>query len=204
MVKRDMEEFVFTHRWKILLGMVGLILLGLGVSYFVRVDFGETKVEIIEDVKEENEETIVVEVSGSVKEPGVYEFLANARVGDAINSAGGLSNEADLEWMEKSVNRAARLRDGQKIYIKSQSEVLSANSEGSEFDIDESIEGSGLKSVNINEASQKELESLWGIGPVYAQNIIEHRPYSDVEELLSKKVIKQNVYERNKEKLTIY
>ena len=60
------------------------------------------------------------------------------------------------------------------------------------------------KLININTASQKELESLWGIGPVYAQNIIEHRPYSSLEELLTKKIIKKNVHERNKEYLTIY
>ncbi len=58
--------------------------------------------------------------------------------------------------------------------------------------------------ININGASQKELESLWGIDPVTAQNIIEQRPYSSVEELLNKKILKTNVYETNKDKLTVY
>ena len=60
------------------------------------------------------------------------------------------------------------------------------------------------KLININTASQKELESLWGIGPVYAQNIIEHRPYSKVDELIEKKILKTNVYDRNKDTLTVY
>ena len=64
------------------------------------------------------------------------------------------------------------------------------------------IQGSGL--IDINTASQEELESLWGIGPVYAQNIIEQRPYSNVEELLTKKVIRSDIYEKNKDKLTVY
>src|SRR3989344_1087747 len=58
--------------------------------------------------------------------------------------------------------------------------------------------------ININTASQSELESLWGIGPVYAQNIIEQRPYSSVEELLTKKIIKQNVYDRVKDQISVY
>ena len=64
--------------------------------------------------------------------------------------------------------------------------------------------GGQIKPVNINSASQSELEGLWGIGPVYAQNIIEHRPYSKVEELIEKKILKTNVYDRNKETLTVY
>jgi len=60
------------------------------------------------------------------------------------------------------------------------------------------------ENININTASQNQLESLWGIGPVTAQNIIEQRPYSTVEELLNKKILKTNVYETNKDKLSVY
>jgi len=57
--------------------------------------------------------------------------------------------------------------------------------------------GSGLEElININSASQKELETLWGIGPVYVQKITEQRHYSSVEDLITKKIIKQNVYEK--------
>ena len=58
--------------------------------------------------------------------------------------------------------------------------------------------------VNINTATLKELDTLPGIGPVYGQNIIEHRPYSTVEELLSKAVLKKNVYEKIKDKVSVY
>lgn len=58
--------------------------------------------------------------------------------------------------------------------------------------------------ININTASQSELESLRGIGPVTGKNIIDHRPYSDVSELLSRGVLKKNVYEDNKDKMTVY
>ena len=60
---------------------------------------------------------------------------------------------------------------------------------------------SGL--ININTASQSELEKLTGIGPVYAQKMIEHRPYSTKEELVSKGVISQKVLEKIKESISL-
>ncbi|EKD47123.1 MAG: helix-hairpin-helix DNA-binding motif-containing protein, partial [uncultured bacterium] len=66
------------------------------------------------------------------------------------------------------------------------------------------IFGVDTKLININAASQSELETLWGIGPVTAQNIIEQRPYSSVEELLSKKIIKQNVYDKIKDQIAVW
>ncbi len=58
--------------------------------------------------------------------------------------------------------------------------------------------------VNVNTASSAELDELWGIGPVTAEKVINGRPYGSVEELLTKKVLKSNVYERNKDKLAVY
>ena len=127
-----------------------------------------------------------------------------ARVEDALVLAGGVSVDADRDWMEKVLNRASKLTDGQKIFIPKQSEVLSAKNDEDikTYQSQNTNQGSGL--ININTASKEELESLWGIGPVYAQNIIEQRHYSNVEELLTKKVIRSDIYERNKDKLTVY
>ncbi len=109
--------------------------------------------------------------------------------------------------MEKYVNRAAKLVDGQKIYVPRQNEqsvnITANNLVG---DQGTSLGTSTYTSVliNINTASLKDLESLSGIGPVYAQSIIEHRPYSSVEELLSKEALKVHVYEKIKDKVTAY
>jgi len=58
--------------------------------------------------------------------------------------------------------------------------------------------------MNINTVSLQTLDSLPGIGPVYAQNIIEHRPYSDVQELVSKGAIKQSLYDKIKNLISVY
>jgi DNA uptake protein ComE-like DNA-binding protein len=58
--------------------------------------------------------------------------------------------------------------------------------------------------VNINKGSASDLDLLTRIGPVYAQNIVEHRPYSTMEELTSKGAIKQTLYEKIKNPLMMY
>jgi competence protein ComEA len=153
--------------------------------------FTPAKVEILGEEDAASEvQGLVVEVSGSVAHPGVYELEAGSRVEDALESAGGLTDSANYEWLEKSLNRAAKITDGQKIYIPNEGEEISVQSFGEE-------------GININTASSSQLEALHGIGPVTADKIIENRPYSSVEELLSRKILKSNVYEENRDKFTI-
>ena len=204
------DEFLFKYRWPLTFLLIGLILIGLGV-FFAKdsVNLSSTKIEVLDSNSRPLGEVseIVVEVSGAVESTGVFSLSSGARIEDALIAAGGVSADADRIWMEKYLNRAAKIIDGQKIYIPridEQSDVLSAKEEGVYQNASSTQESSFENLININTATQKELESLWGIGPVYAQNIIEHRPYSNVEELLSKKIIKKNVYERNKDKLTVY
>ncbi|MBU0572410.1 ComEA family DNA-binding protein [Patescibacteria group bacterium] len=207
----DWEGILLKYRYQILLLLVGVILIGLGVFLFKNKDsLYSSSVEVLEsstDVEGNNSGEVVIEVSGAVETPGVYKLSVNARVEDALIAAGGISADADRDWMEKTLNRAAKILDGQKIYIPRVNEQIngsSANSVAGYQSVSSVGESSITKMVNVNTASQKELESLWGIGPVTAQNIIEQRPYSSVEELLNKKILKTNVYETNKDKLSIY
>lgn len=192
------------YKYQIFLLLGGLILIGFGVLFSNINWFSSPEIEVIETTDaSETEGEIYVEVSGSIENPSVYKLPNGSRIEDALNAAGGLSDDADNEWIERFVNRAAKITDGQKIYIPSlndQSSGVSANN------IDNSGRVGGVSTyyVNINTASQSELESLWGIGPVTAQNIIEQRPYSSVQELVDKKIIKSNVYERNKDKLSVF
>jgi len=200
------NELFFKYRFQILFFLIGAILIGLGLLLVKDSRITSSKIEVLESTTEGLGEDleIVVEVAGAVEKPGVYKLTKGVRIEDALISAGGISADADRLWMERSLNRAAKLVDGQKIYIPRKDEQISGvsidNSGG--YQTISSSQGSGL--VNINSTSQKELESLWGIGPVTAQNIIEQRPYSSVEELLTKKILKSNVYERNKDKLSVY
>lgn len=203
--KFNFEEFIFKYRWPLGLFLVGAILVGFGV-FLTRDELHpkSAKIEVLEDstVAQNSNLELVVEVSGAVEKPGVYKFPLGARVEDVLIAAGGLSADADRVWMERSLNRALKLSDGQKIYIPKDGEinVLGENAGGNQTQ--QSSWGSGL--TNINSASQKELEGLPGIGPVYAQNIIEQRPYSTTEELLNRGVLKKGVYEKIKDLITVY
>ena len=204
----DYERLLQKYRIPIALVLLGTILIGLGIV-FVNWRPSNSGVEIIEDNSEENIESrmLVIEVAGAVENPGVYEMEPGKRVEDALSVAGGITEEADTVWMEKILNRAAKITDGQKIYIPTideQSDVLSAKESGLEQSGSMAFDPNENKMVNINTSSASELETLWGIGPVTAQNIIEHRMYSNIEELLQKGILKSNVYERNKDLLTVY
>lgn len=199
----DFPALILKFRYPLLLLLVGLILAGFGVLLYQ--NSSQTKVEILESSDGQDTRQIVVEASGAFEKPGVYKLPTNSRVEDLFILAGGVSANADRIWIERSINRAAKLLDGQKIFIPDeQSNVLSASIRG----VDQSgssilgSQGSGL--TNINTASKSQLEDLVGIGPVYAQNIIDHRPYSDASELVSKGAIKQGVYEKIKNKVTVY
>lgn len=134
---------------------------------------------------------IVIDVSGALVNPGVYRLPAESRVEDAITAAGGLSDEADGERLAQAVNRAAKLSDGAKIYIPKTGDTVAGLHPASD------------NSVSINAASQSELEALPGIGPATAKKIIAGRPYTSLEELVSKKAMGQALFEKLKDQLTL-
>lgn len=193
---------LFKFRWQIAILLVGASLLGLGI-FFTKGKLNTSNgVEVIEAGDDQkDQEEIIVEVSGAVENPGVYKLSPNARTEDALIAAGGVSADADRDWMDRTINRAAKVTDGQKIYIAQKGETVQGVSTTTD---QASTAQKATSALNINTATQNQLESLWGIGPVTAQNIIEQRPYSSVEELLTKKIIKSNVYEKNKDLLTVY
>lgn len=105
---------------------------------------------------------LVVHVSGLVASPGVYELTEGSRVRDAVAAAGGPAAGADLE----ALNLAALIADGQKIVVGRPGEVP----------VDPGGEAGGPPAkVNLNTATQQQLEELPSVGPVLAQRIIEHR-----------------------------
>ncbi len=204
--KSSFEVLLTRFRYPLLFLLGGLLLVGVGII-FLKTGLlkSDSKIEVIED--NETQAELVVEVAGAVEKPGVYKLASGSRIEEALVLAGGLSVGADREWIAKYLNRAAKLIDGQKVYIPSSSEQSTGKS-ANNGEVDQSasavlsVSGEGL--VNINTASLKELDSLPGIGPVYGQNIIDQRPYSTVEDLLSKGVLKQSVYEKIKNKISVY
>ncbi len=142
---------------------------------------------------------IRVDVSGSVVSPGVYELNSYARIQDALIKAGGLSADADRNFVSKNINLAQKLSDGAKIYIPS------ANENSNPSGLSSISNPSTLNHlININLASADELDSLPGIGPATAAKIISGRPYETIDDLLTKKAVGKSVLEKIKDRVTVY
>jgi competence protein ComEA len=122
---------------------------------------------------------LVIDVEGGVRSPGIHRLPAGSRVADALEAAGGYAESADLAAAAQSLNLAAALVDGQQILVP----VFGGEPAAGDG-------GGGL--LNLNRATQAELEELPGIGPVTAEKIIAARseqPFSTLEELVSREVL---------------
>jgi competence protein ComEA len=131
---------------------------------------------------------IWVQVAGAVRDPGVYQLTAGTRVFQAVVAAGGFTEEAD----EDAVALAAELWDGCRVYVPSFGEAADREAQGP-VDSSEGLSGgsgSGSGStglVSLNQASAEELDTLPGIGPALAQQIIAYRetlgPFTSIDQL---------------------
>lgn len=214
-----------SKKQKIILMFLGIIAV-IGITYYSYTN--EKNIEISQEnelevenetneinVDEENSEkiaTIKVHVSGAVKNEGVYELEEDARIADAIEKAGGVTDIANM----KNVNLASKLEDGMKIYIPKQGEdVLENNLEENSNNKETTLGGSGTNSnvgnekgkININKATKEELDTLPGIGESTAQKIIkyreEHGSFKNIEELKEVKGIGDAKYEEIKDLVDI-
>lgn len=148
---------------------------------------------------------VSVDVEGKVLHPGVYSLLEGSRIQDALIAAGGLSSSADRVYVSKHLNQAQKVIDGGKIYIPAVGEIQPANITVDANDTTMSnssastVESNGM--ININTASESELDALPKVGPVTAKKIISARPYSNINELVSRKVLGQKTFDGLKEKI---
>lgn len=176
-----------------------LVAVGLGLWILRGQGQGQDDIQIISADESTGSGEIVVHVDGAVVRPGVYQLKSDTRVVDAVGAAGGLKADAD----ESRVNLAAKVVDGQKIYVARVGESVSlpAGKAGQSIGGSASRQVGGAVSalININNASQAELEELPGVGPVTASKIIASRPYSAPEDLLVKKVVSRSVFEKIKD-----
>lgn len=198
------ELFSFGRKWGVVVvtGLIGLSLAGYGVWEGVRgesFDVAQEKsvVEIVGDEGEYMDSPVLVDVGGAVESPGVYKLPEKSRIGEAITAAGGLSEQADKEWVTKYLNLAEEVKDGGKIFVPPKADENAGTS-----NIEHSNIGGGK--ININTASVSELDSLWGVGESRAQAIIDNRPYGSVEELVDKAKIPSNVFESIKDEVSVY
>lgn len=136
---------------------------------------------------------ITVDVEGAVNNPGVYTLSVGSRVEDAITAAGGLGSDIDEDIFAKTINRAAKISDGMKIYIPT------TDTDQTSHIISDTQNGL----VSVNFATLAQLDTLPGVGPVTAQKIIDNRPYSSLDDLVTKKAIGPSLYDKLKNTLSL-
>lgn len=167
----------------------------------IEFESGENRTEADRTDKTNRTNSIFVDVSGEVAKPGLYELQPEARIADALEKAGGMTENADRDYVSQTVNLAQKLEDGSKLFIPSKtSQVLGKQTTGSGQD----AYHSNSSTVNINKASVQELDKLPGIGAVRAQKIIENRPYSEKRDLVTKKVVTQKIFEEMEGMISLY
>lgn len=148
-------------------------------------------------------EEVVVEIVGAVTRPGVYRLPSGSRVGDLVAAAGGYGPRVDTTRAAGAMNLAAALRDGDQVRVPSRddSAVSSASPAGAAI-----ASGGQGSPLDLNDATQAELETLPGIGPATALKIIaarEEAPFAAVEELRSRGVLGEKTYEKVRELVAV-
>lgn len=211
-----------TIKQKKIISIIGVII-AIGVIYFIyngvckneQIDLDENILVSENTTKSSDEigetkEEIVVHITGAIKNPGVVKLTEGARVEDAIQQAGGLTEDADIS----NVNLAYLLEDGVKIRIPS---ILDEDSQSDIGEIvvednDQNViiqtdEKSLNKAININKATQADLETLPGIGPSLAIKILEYREsngkFSDISEIKNVNGIGDSKYENIKDLICV-
>ena len=148
---------------------------------------------------------LVIDVTGAVVAPGVYRLAPGARIGDAIDAAGGFSPRVDAERTATQVNLAATLADGQQVRVPSRDDDAPVAGGGSGSGAGGDAGGAGSL-IDLNRATQAELESLPGIGPVTAGKIIEARvqsPFRTIDELRERGLVGQKTFDSLRALITV-
>ena len=157
--------------------------------------------EVKKEEKEESPEQdlITVDVKGAVKSPGIYDLPVGSRVHDAVQKAGGLTDEAD----SKSLNLAQKISDEALVYVPTKGEEAASQQTASGMTASTSKE----KKVNLNKASLEELKQVKGLGGKRAQDIIDHREangkFKSVDELKKVSGIGAKTIEKLKDYVTV-
>jgi competence protein ComEA len=185
----------FIYKKRTLIGGILILIIFIGAGLII-LSFNKNK----EEIKTANNDTeIIIDIEGAVKNPGVYKLKNGNIVQDAINAAGGLNENVDNDLMAKDINRAETLKNNQKLLIP----ILAQASQQVAGTNTETVSAG---KINLNTASLEQLDSLPGIGQVYAQRIIDYRKkkqFSSTQEVMEIQGIGEKTYEKIKELITI-
>lgn len=145
--------------------------------------------------------TILVDIKGEIKKPGVYELSSDSRLNELILLAGGFTLAAE----ERQLNLAEKLSDQQMIYVPNKDEVNFSVEQIQSNDEKQTPSSTNL--ININTADLNELQQLTGIGPSKAQAIISYREenglFQRLEDLLQVTGFGEKTFEKLKNMIKI-
>lgn len=200
--------------------IAGIIVVGIFIFYMStkanKYDYSAINEITEEETKEEEQEIkeeiepkeIVVHITGAVEKEGIVRIREGSRIIDAIEAAGGMSDEVNLDM----INLAYALKDGQKIYVPKISDAERVFKEGEDSNIvivDKGTEkdSSSSTKVNINTANISQLESISGIGESTANKIIEYREkngkFKTIEDIKNVSGIGEIKYENIKDYICV-
>ena len=209
-----------TKKQKIVVYIIAVIV-AIGMIYFIYNNNQVKNDDVEKDIlvsntstkeEEKNEqEQIVVHVTGSVKSPGIVKLKDGSRIEDAIEAAGGLTENADIS----KVNLAYVLEDGIKIKIPSSSEedigdgdvLIDGSGENVVEEDDSQSTNQNGKGININKADETELQTLPGIGDSLASRIVEYRKqngkFANIEDIKNVSGIGDSKFSNIKDLITV-
>ena len=177
----------------------------------------KNKISEANNIEDSKISKIKIYITGEVQRPGIYEIEEESRIDDAINAAGGLTEKANI----KDINLAYKVEDGMKIYIPSNDEKVNEKTDKTLEYVesgkaktpvaatsDKEIQQSSVSAkININTATQSELERLPGVGEAIAKRILEYRKskgrFEKIEDIKNVKGIGDSKFNKLKDKIVV-
>lgn len=207
----ELKEFIESKKNKIKIVAVPVLVIAAVLFFWLNSGSDEIKIDegnssaIEEDGVSQQEVNstqshLYVDIGGEVMKPGVYEVSDGTRLFEVIDKAGGLTEDADID----GINRAETVQDGQKIMIGRHGENPDENRDSYSAN---NVTDSGEGKVNINTADATALQTIPGIGPSKADRIIEYREsegkFNEIDDIKNISGIGNKTFESIKEYITV-
>ena len=207
----ELKEFIENKKNKIKIVAVPVLVIAAVLFFWLNSGSDEIKIDegnssaieedgVFQQEVNSTQSHLYVDIGGEVMKPGVYEVSDGTRLFEVIDKAGGLTEDADID----GINRAETVQDGQKIMIGRHGENPDENRDSYSAN---NVTDSGEGKVNINTADAAALQTIPGIGPSKADRIMEYREsegkFNEIDDIKNISGIGNKTFESIKEYITV-